>query len=116
MSLSRFKLFNAVSMATDQTSDVVWVDGDDFSIQFISASDTRAGNVYIDMTDDGPEDASQDWTTIAASSFAVGAGVALNRMESVAAKSCAGVRVRWERTAGTGTLKATCCVQRLAEE
>ncbi len=116
MSLSRFKIFNAVSMATDQTSDVIWVDGDDFSMQFISSADTRVGNVYIDATDDGPDDAIQDWTTLSSSSFAVGAGVAVNRLESVAAKSVAGIRVRWERTGGTGTLKATCCVQRLAEE
>ncbi len=116
MAPSRFKLFNNVTMATDQTSDVIWVDGDNFSVQFISAADTRVGNIYIDATDDGPDDATQSWTTLSSSSFAVGAGAAVNRMESVAAKSVAGIRVRWERTAGVGTLKATCCVQRLAEE
>jgi len=114
MGLSRSTLWKAEAMATEKTSDAVWTDGDNWSAQVYSAIDTRAGTLYLEGTDDGPDEASPVWTTI--TSFAVGAGVLLNRLTSVGVIPTAGVRLRWEPSAGVGIMKATVCVQRLAEE
>jgi len=102
-------------MSVDDTSDVIWVDGDDFSVQLYSAIGTRVGSVYIDGTNDDQATQPAIWTTLA--TVAVTAGALLSHLESVSSKNVAGIRLRWEVAAGVGTMtRATVCVQQVAKE
>ena len=114
--LNRYTFWSSQDLAAAVNSDVIWVDGDDFSVQVYSEIGTRAGTLYIDITNDGTgTEGAKIWTT--AAPITVTNGVLLNHVESVINQIAAGVRLRWEPSGGAGTMtRANVCVKALAKE
>lgn len=94
------KIVNGTSMATSFTSEPVDISNASVvGVHLVSASDTRAGNAYIEGSIDGV-----NYATIA--TVAVTTATALNHLEDIVDTGAKYLQIRYAATSGAGNLYA----------